>query len=226
MTEKQQEEVKGSPRIKIRIESLSDLVFGLALSIGSLEFLSSQTTSAYDLARNVLFFGFSFIILVFTWLGYSRTEAVLPRQSDASIYLNILLLFLVAIEPYLFFVLVSGTAQLANVSSIAYALDVGPMFLIQAALANLVIKEDKETRKLGKQEPLHPEIIERFRRAINYEIGAGVVYLISVLPIFWEIQTPIGQFRFVLWWVSFGLFFAARSNRRINEKKETEVAPS
>lgn len=167
-------------------------MFGLALSIGSLEFLSSPTTSSYDLGRNVLFFGFSFASLVFTWLGYSRTESVLPRQSDASIYLNILLLFLVAIGPYLFFVLVTSAPQLANVSSVAYALDVGPMFLIQAALADLVIKEDKETKSLGKLQ-LHPEIIARFRRAINYEITAGVVYLLSALPIFWEIQTLIAS---------------------------------
>jgi len=73
-------------RIKVRIESLSDLVFGLALSIGLLEFLSSPARDPLGLARNLAFFGFSFFILVFTWLGYSRTMAVVQVETEASLY--------------------------------------------------------------------------------------------------------------------------------------------
>jgi hypothetical protein len=44
------------PRIKIRIESLSDLVFGLALSIGSLVLISNGVPTPFELLSNVLIF--------------------------------------------------------------------------------------------------------------------------------------------------------------------------
>lgn len=57
------------PPIKIRKESLPDLVFGLALSIGSLILVGKPTTNGTDLATNVLLFGFGFAIVVLIWLG-------------------------------------------------------------------------------------------------------------------------------------------------------------
>jgi len=108
-----------SPRIKLRIESLSDLVFGLALSIGSVVLISRSASSITDIEFNVLYFGFSFLIIVVTWLGYSRTMAVLPSETPNALFLNLLLLFLVAIEPYLFYVMVSAHPfQLVDVFSV------------------------------------------------------------------------------------------------------------
>ena len=43
-----------SPRIKVRIESLSDLVFGLTLSIGSLFLVNRVPQNGQDLGVNVL----------------------------------------------------------------------------------------------------------------------------------------------------------------------------
>ncbi len=212
-------------RIKVRIESLSDLVFGLALSIGSLEFLSSPARDPLGLATNLAFFGFSFFILVFTWLGYSRTMAVLPRETETSLYLNLLLLFLTAIEPYLFFVLVTSplnSSYDADVASVFYALDVGGLFLVQAALSRLVILQDGKSKSL-RQNILDPVIVRRFRRVVVSEIVIGLFFIVSTLPIFWEIKTPIGQARFIFWWSSFAVFFVIRGKRRTGVKKKEEV---
>src|SRR5579864_6928371 len=94
-----------SPRIKVRIESLSDLIFGLALSIGSLFLVGKVPQSGQDLVDSVLLFGFGFVIVVMTWLAYSRTMAVLPAEVPFALIVNLALLFVVAIEPYLFYVL-------------------------------------------------------------------------------------------------------------------------
>jgi uncharacterized membrane protein len=225
MSEDLEEKRDDQPRrIKVRIESLSDLVFGLALSIGSLEFLSSPARDPLGLATNLVFFGFSFFILVFTWLGYSRTMAVLPRETETSLYLNLLLLFLTAIEPYLFYVLVTSppTPPDADVASVFYALDVGGLFLVQAALSRLVILEDLQS-KILKQEIIDPEIIGRFRRVTFAEIVIGLFFIVSTLPIFWEIKTPIGQARFIFWWSSFAVFFIIRSKARTKVKRKEEV---
>ncbi len=209
-------------RIKVRVEALSDIVFGLALSIGSLDFLSSAARDPFELATNLAYFGFSFTILVFTWLGYTRTMAVLPRATDTSLFINIGLLFLTAIEPYLFYVLVtSPTLDDANTASIVYALNVGGLFLLQAMLSRLVIIEDKKS-KILKERSLAPEIISRFQGVLRAEVVIGVLYLISALPVFWGIRTPIGQARFIFWWSAFAVFFFRRRSRPSTKNTESE----
>ena len=199
------------PRIKIRIESLSDLVFGLALSIGSLELIGGKPPqNGFDLALNVGLFGFSFMILVLTWLGYSRTIAVLPVEVPFALFLNLLLLFSVVLEPYLFYSLVSAsTASLVDTFSSAYGLDVGAMFLTLAGLSRLLLKEEKN---LGKYEraSVHPVILKRFRRIMKFQLVIGAIYVISALPIFWIETSPFGFLRFDMWYSSFLFFFGYR----------------
>jgi len=209
-------------RIKVRIESLSDLVFGLALSIGSLEFLSSPARSPLGLGYNLLYFAFSFFILVFTWLGYSRTMAVLPRETDSSLCLNLALLFLTAIEPYLFYVLVtSPTDSDANVASTVYALNVSGLFLVQAALSRLVISQDKYN-KVRNERTVDSVLIARFKSVVIAEILVAVFFLVSTLPVFWGIHTPLGQARFIFWWSAFVVFFARRRPKSKAQKTESE----
>jgi hypothetical protein len=193
------------PRIKVRIESLSDLVFGLALSIGSIILVgSAPPTSGAGIAYNVLIFGFSFAIIVLTWLGYSRTTAVLPEDVPYAVVTNLGLLFVVAIEPYLFYVLVNATtAEFADAASVAYALDVGGMFLSQAALAYLVVRHEK-TANGSSSKPLHPVTLKRFRLVVLTNSIVGIIFVLSALPIFW-VSTPIGYIRFDLWSSSFFL---------------------
>jgi len=212
--------------IKVRAESLSDLVFGLALSIGSLDFLSSPAKNAHELLLNVAFFGFSFIILVFVWLGYTRTMAVLPRESSTSLFLNIVLLFLVALEPYLFFVLLRAPSiPLAGIFSVFYAINIGLMFLVQAGLARLVILEDRKSEVLHEKR-LPAVIIARFRAVIISEILIGAAYLVSTLPFFWEVSTPVGQLRFVIWYSSFAIFFIRIRPKEIKNPKAEAREPS
>jgi len=219
-----EEQKKEDPphRIKVRIESLSDLVFGLALSIGSLEFLSSPARDPVGLGKNLVYFGFSFFILVFTWLGYSRTMAVLPRETESSLYLNLVLLFLTAIEPYLFYVLVtSPTDNDANIASTAYALNVSGLFLVQAALGRLVVTQDKQN-KLRNERTLDSVIIARFKGVVLAEIIVAAFFLVSTLPVFWGIQTPLGEARFIFWWSAFVVFFLRRRPKSKVQKTETE----
>src|SRR5215472_3657003 len=120
------------PRIKIRTEQLSDLVFGLALSIGSLELLARTPQTPSDLATSVALFAFSFLIVVAIWVGFARVMTIISQETPWTMGLNLLLLFCVALEPYLFFILQSqpGNHDFLDWASFAYALDVGGMFLI------------------------------------------------------------------------------------------------
>jgi uncharacterized membrane protein len=196
-------------RIKVRIapESFSDIIFGLALSIGSLILIQSQVLTWQDFAWNVLLFGFSFLVIAMTWLLFSRTIAVLPVETPSGLFLNLVLLFLVALEPYLFYLLMSGTAQnLLSFTSIGYALDVGVMFVILGALASFVLKQER-TGKIGQHQKLHPIVLHRFRHMMIADYVVGALFLVSATPFFW-VPTQLGHLRFVLWYSSFLIFFA------------------
>jgi len=206
-----------APRTKVRIESLSDLVFGLALSIGSLILVGREPQTGQDLGYNVLLFGFGFLIVVMTWLLYSRTMAVLSVEVPLALALNLLLLFCVALEPYLFYVLQSvQPLGLVDAGSVAYALDVGGMFLLLAALAYLVVKEDKAGAE-GRVR-LHPAVLARFRTSWKSETVVAAIFLVSALPVFW-VSTPAGFLRFDMWSLPFVVLFGGRAYRRARNRE-------
>jgi uncharacterized membrane protein len=210
LLEEKTQEFSAIPRINIRVESLSDLVFGLALSIGSLELLARPPQTASDLATSIGLFAFSFMIVVAIWLGYARIMAVMPRETGGALSLNMVLLFCVVLEPYLFFVLQSrpGDFSFLDWASFGYAIDVGGMFLILAGLILLILK-----RIDRKELKLHSVLLERFRLAMYLYVLVGGTYLFSALPFLW-VDTPVGPVRFVLWYSAFAFVFLGIFNRR------------
>jgi uncharacterized membrane protein len=210
------DEEKGSaapaPRIKIRIESLSDLVFGLALSIGSLTLIGRAPQSGYDLGVNVALFGFSFLVIVLTWLGYSRTMSVLRDETPLALFTNLVLLFFVALEPYLFYVLQSvQPSGLLDAASVAEGLDLAGLFLMQAVLAYLVVKQG--TAGSVERQGVRPDVVVRFRRTMRLDVIVAAILATSTLPFFW-VNTPFDYLRFILWYATFAVYFAGRAVNR------------
>lgn len=199
-------------RTKVRVESLSDLVFGLALSIGSLFLIDRMPQNGSDLAENVALFGFGFFIIVQTWLGYSRTMSVLPMEVPYALAANLGLLFVVAIEPYLFYVLVLATTDaLAAASSAIYALDLGGMFLLQGVLARMVVVENRSLAH--GQHALNERLIRRFRLVTIGDAVAGTVFVVSALPFFWVASPFLGEVRFDMWTASLCFLWVMVSRR-------------
>lgn len=219
MLEENAQGLSAAPRINIRVESFSDLVFGLALSIGSLELLARTPKTPTDLATSVGLFAFSFLIVIAIWLGYSRIMAVMPQGTGGTLSLNLFLLFGVVLEPYLFFVLQSSSdSSFLNWASFGYAIDVGGMFLILAGLIRIILKSiDRKELKL------HHILLQRFRLVMYIYIFVGGAYLVSAIPFFW-IETSIGPLRFVFWYSSFAFpflgIFSRRRERLLRPKKQ------
>lgn len=88
-----------------RIQGLSDLIFGLALSIGAIQLVGNLPADPATLSLHLAEFGFSFLILISVWNRYTSTTSVIPVETPWMVRLNMVLLFLVAIEPFLFDVL-------------------------------------------------------------------------------------------------------------------------
>jgi len=187
-----------------RIEGLSDLVFGLALSIGALSLISSNPSSSSNptgtLLSGILLFLFSFLTLIGVWLRYSDIITVLPVETRNARDLNIALLFLVALEPYLFNQLFAsgsfGTLGLTHgsfldVSTTLFALDIGSIFGILALFTNLLARQEKNLVAL--------ELLGHYRRKRNVESVVASAFFLSTLPFFWTPAPLLGNLRFYFW---------------------------
>lgn len=146
-----------APKIKLGIGSVSDVVFGLALSIGSVILIAKLPQSPQDLSFDILDFGFSFLIVIMAWLGYRRTVVTLPHETQGTLIVNIALLFCVSIEPFLFYVLVSSSTPFLEFASTVYAVDVGAMLFLLSAFNYLLLVEERTAH----QRRVHPALIQR-----------------------------------------------------------------
>jgi uncharacterized membrane protein len=180
-----------------RIESLSDLIFGLALSIGTISLISSMPKSPAGIIFDVLQFGFSFLILISVWFSYSSIMSVLPVEDIHTMVLNTVMLFLVSVEPYLFYLNsvfdLEQQEVMLDAASIAYALDMAGLMAILALFAHELTVED---RKLLPQ-----DILGNYRRVRNTLLLAAVLFAVTLLPVFWTVRVLGTPLRFYVWFV-------------------------
>jgi uncharacterized membrane protein len=189
-----------------RIQTLSDLIFGLALSIGALSLIGQQPTDFQAILGSLLFYSFSFLVLVSVWRSYSTILSFLPVETESLTSLNILLLFTVSIEPYLFNQLFFTNGTLWNSVSILYAVDLAVMFVVIAFFNNSLSKEGKN---------LAPEnYIKKYRSDRNYDIFTAGIFIVSALPIFEITVVHVGSHglpvRVFLWIAALILGFVRR----------------
>ncbi len=59
-------------RPRPRIESLSDMIFGLALSVGAITLVGNPPTTGGALYNDILAFDFGFLILISVWMRYTK----------------------------------------------------------------------------------------------------------------------------------------------------------
>jgi len=179
-------------RSKFRIESLSDMIFGLALSIGALTLIGNAPSSFTALVSSILLYAFSFLILIIVWRSYTRTMVELHLETRSALNLNILLLFLVLIEPFLFNELFSPISS-QEVSTL-YALDLAELYAVLALFAGFIASDKSRSE----------EVVRRFRTIRNTLIIAVAIFVLSIIPIFWTLTIPIGAgvsvpMRVILW---------------------------
>ena len=162
--------------LKPNIKSLSDLIFGLALSISALAFLGQVGSDFYHVAFSLAIYGFSFLILVGVWRVYSSIMSVLS-ETQSLISINILMLFLVSVEPYLFNQLF--TSQSGSSVSVLYSIDLAGIFLILAIYNHYLSSEE---RNLVPQ-----DFVWKLRLARNMELISAAMVTVSAVPAFWTI---------------------------------------
>jgi uncharacterized membrane protein len=151
------------------IEDLSNIVFGLALTVGTLTLIKPSQDSFADLISILSSFALSFVVLLWLWWLYNRTMKEMVMDRPLKYVLNFVLLFLVIIEPYLLTIVntVSGAT--------AYAINLGTANAIFLAFWHLMLKEAPPS-DVGRRETLR-----RFRNSLI--VGTVVFYASTLLQL-------------------------------------------
>ena len=158
---------------KPRILTLSDLIFGLALSISALTLIGHQPTSATELFASLGLYGFSFLIVISVWRLYSSITSILPSETSWLMGLTYVMLFLVSIEPYLFNELFAVTT-FGDVISDVYACDLAVMFIILAAFNHALANEERNL--------VAKSLLRHFRMSRNLCLVVAAIFLVSTVP--------------------------------------------
>jgi len=210
-----------SADVRVGIGSISDVVFGLALSIGSLILVARTPQDGYVLVQGIYYFGFSFLIVVLIWFSFRRVVVVLPYETPSTLSVNVALLFCVALEPFLFYVMVT-TTSLGNAASTAFAIDLGAGMFLLSVLGYLLLREESS----GSIRRFSPEVLGRQSRSNRLHLIVGSIYLLSALPPFWSIAIVGSSARYALWYFALVWAFAvqARWVAAPRARSATEIA--
>jgi uncharacterized membrane protein len=187
------------------------LIFGLALSIGAITLLSEKPSSIMGVAISLVGFGWAFLILALVWVRYTRIMSVLPVETGRMIGANMLLLFLVSVEPYLYNLITISSVPLpgqlnSGITTALYAVDMGSIFLILAYFTHELTMEE---RKL-----IPRELLRNYRLQTNATIASAALFFLSTLPIFWSLSAFGLQSRFILWMATFPIGLIRREVER------------
>jgi len=158
-------------------------------------------------------FGYTFLILITAWLIYTTFMSVLPQETRWVTFLNVGLLLLVALVPYLLNsvelvnpALTSAQAsEIRDYSSSLFAIDLGGIMLILAGFAHVISLEEKEL--------VAPELSALFRNGRNRMIVLSLIMFISLAPVFWQ-WTLFGiPARIFLWYLPLISYWGGRALR-------------
>ncbi len=179
-------------RPRPRIETLADLIFGLSLAIDAIALLPTAATTPEDMNSRILIFSFAFLFLITAWLIYTTYMSVLPVDTMPVTFLNVALLLLVALIPYLLNnVELGDNPAIRDYSSSLFALDLAGVLGILALFAYVLGAEGKGL--------VPPESARLFRSGRNRMVLLAVLMAVSVAPPFWQVSILGVQARIYFW---------------------------
>jgi uncharacterized membrane protein len=171
-----------------KFKSITTEVFALTLGLGAFSLVIVPKTSIMEVAQAVGVFGIAFFYIVAIWIINSRFFENYRLYDNMFIALNFLILFLVAISPFLMQAF-SLSSDFADPMSILYALDIMGIFAILGVLHQRYLWQNRD--------PLKTEERREVKMDRNMQFIISAWFLTStVIPIpyrffFWMLLAPI-----------------------------------
>ncbi|MEI6797063.1 MAG: TMEM175 family protein [Methanomassiliicoccales archaeon] len=202
------------------IENLSNLVFGLSLSIVALILIANPPNNPGELVQDLLWFTFSFFVVISVWRSYSAIICEIEEWGPRDIRLNIFLLLFVGMEPYLFNAITFQNSLLPpaeqdimnNVGTMAFALDIALILYILAIYYHILAKEHARSEKQ----------VHHFKEHRNQRIITGSFFALSALPWLWSIKLGTMELRYVIWLIPLVMLVINSIRISIFAKEEEE----
>jgi uncharacterized membrane protein len=214
----------GERRPRPRIETLADLIFGLSLSIGSIALIATPPLNSAEIGSHIAAFAFTFLILITAWIIYTTDMSVLPIETKSFSFLNVGLLLLVALVPYLL-----NSTEIANpslspgqalaikdFSSTLFALDLTGILIILAGFAHVISVEEKKL--------VSPENARLFRNGRNRMAVLAVIMFISIAPQFWQWTIFGTPARIYIWYLPLISYWVGRLLRPESRSYNVPIA--
>ncbi len=201
-------------RPRARIETLVDLIFGLSLSISAVALITaSPPLSTSDIDGRILAFVFTASFVITAWMVYTYQMSVLPVETNFVIYLNVVMLILIAIIPYLLYnvefanssLSVEESSMIRDYASSLFAIDLTAILTILATFSHVISTEEKQL--------VAPELARTFRRNRNVQAILALITVLSLAPIFWSLTLFAEPVRLYIWIIPVIVYWARRSRQ-------------
>lgn len=133
--------------------------------------------------------------------------SVLPMENRTTRSLNVIMLFSVSLEPYLFnLVTLFGHAsetEIVHYASILYPLDMAALMTVLAVFTHELAIEERQL--------IAVELLEPFKKVRNLLFISAGLFLLTLLPQFWLWRIQNVPLRFYLWLIPLVVFWVGRS---------------
>lgn len=223
---------RSGPISRNRIESLSDLIFGLTLSIGALVLISQPAASPDQMISRIIAFCFNFVIIIEVWIMYTVIVSRLPVERGRVIVANFVLLLLIILMTYLINGITFKSPPLPIPAGTPLSIFSSQLYALDLAGVTLILSFFSHSLSLEKKHLLPLEYLHHARVARNVLFAFGILFLVTALPQMWDwmiaSEVPL---RFLLWFVPlFGtiwldaMFFRTPKGR--DDPKEAPIAPN
>jgi uncharacterized membrane protein len=158
---------------KSRIRTFSDYVFGLVVVFSAFSLTNSVIRAPADLVSSIALFTLSFAILITVWHLYDGLMAKLRVETSTALALNIVLLFLAVLEPFLLNIVFSNP-RISDFASTCYAIDMAGLLGICALLAQVLTIDSRNA--------LSVEVSKNLRSERNLLAIVAAIFLVSTAP--------------------------------------------
>lgn len=207
-------------------ESLVNSVFAMTLGLCAYSLTDFPVERREDLIMALLYFAFTFIVVVVFWGELFRVFVAVPYYDESLLWATIFLAYSVSLLPFFFRLVLSSDPTAAGIGMILF-----PVFMAAAAIANsalFVLALRRRVIEIPKD-----DLMEMQRAALGGPVMA-IVFLASLrIPAAATLQTHLPQFaeqirfgpadfplRILSWWlVLAALFVAGGCAELIGEKR-------
>jgi uncharacterized membrane protein len=149
-------------------------VFGLVVVFSAFSLTNSVVQAPVDLVSSIALFALSFAILITVWHIYDGLMAKLRVETSTAVALNIVLLFLAVLEPFLLNILFSNP-RIFDFASTCYAIDMAGLLGICALLAHVLAIDSRNA--------LSVEVSKTLRSDRNLFAIVAAIFLVSTAPL-------------------------------------------